>query len=114
MQEDEHLYTVWGYVERNALRAGLAGRAEGWRWGSLWHRVRGSPGVPLSAGPLPLPAGWAEEVNRAQTEGELAALWRSVVRGTPFGNAGWQAATAKALRLESTLRPRGRPKKAEQ
>src|SRR5262245_32938926 len=35
--EDEHLLAVWRYVERNALRADLARRAEAWRWGSLWR-----------------------------------------------------------------------------
>jgi len=50
-------------------------------------------------------------VNRAQTQAELEALRRSVNRGTPFGSVPWQVRTAKRLGLESTLRPRGRPKK---
>ena len=43
---------------------------------------------------------------------ELAALRRSVVRVTPFGEEAWQARTAKRLGLESTLRARGRPQKS--
>jgi putative transposase len=35
VQSDEHFLTVHRYVERNALRANLVGRAEDWRWGSL-------------------------------------------------------------------------------
>ena len=46
-----------------------------------------------------------------ETEAELAALRRSVVRGTPFGGEAWQERTAKRLGLESTLRARGRPRK---
>src|SRR5580698_7753927 len=42
IQEDGHLYTVARYVERNALRANLARRAEQWRWGSLYRWSRGS------------------------------------------------------------------------
>ncbi|HUG92188.1 MAG TPA: hypothetical protein VML55_15210, partial [Planctomycetaceae bacterium] len=36
--KSEHFLTVCRYVERNALRANLAGSAEAWRWGSLWQR----------------------------------------------------------------------------
>jgi putative transposase len=35
IQEDEHLLAVCRYVERNALRANLANKAEAWRWCSL-------------------------------------------------------------------------------
>ena len=41
VEADEHLDTVLRDVERNALRAGLAERAEAWRWSSLWRRVHG-------------------------------------------------------------------------
>ena len=47
VQEDRHFLTVARYVERNALRAGLAQRAEQWPWGSLWRRT--NPGARLSA-----------------------------------------------------------------
>jgi putative transposase len=60
-------------------------------------------------GPLSLPLGWRQYVQSPQTEAELEALHRSVVRGTPFGEASWQEQTAKRLGLQSTLRARGRP-----
>jgi putative transposase len=112
IQADEHLLTVCRYVERNPLRAGLVPRAERWRWGSLWHRVKGSGQTVLAKGPEPLPAAWTECVNRVETEAELAALRRSVVRGTPYGEAAWQKRTAGRLGLEATLRARGRLRKA--
>jgi putative transposase len=34
VQDDEDLYAVCRYVERNALRANLVERAEEWRWRS--------------------------------------------------------------------------------
>ena len=111
--EDEHYWSVCRYVERNALRAGLVRSAENWRWGSLWRRVHGEEGmVPLlSDGPLTLPKNWPAEVNRPQTEAELTALRRSVNRGQPYGETEWVAKMARRLGLETTLRPRGRPKK---
>lgn len=113
VQDDDHFLIVCRYVERNPLRAGLVAGAEQWRWSSPWHRARAT-GVPwLSEGPLPWPADWPERVNAAETEAELAALRRSVGRGAPYGDESWQAQTAAALRLESALRPHGRPRKKD-
>lgn len=111
VQEDEHLWTVCRYVERNALRAGLVTRAELWPWSSLGQRVGGTEGPVLSAWPVAVPLDWVDLVNRPQTDGELAAVRRCVVRGAPFGHPDWQQVTAERLGLQSTLRARGRPAK---
>jgi hypothetical protein len=39
---------------------------------------------------LAVPEPWLKYVNGAETESELAALRRSVVRGAPYGDAMWQ------------------------
>jgi putative transposase len=111
IQQDDHYLTVCRYVERNPRRANLVERAEKWRWSSLFHRVHTTQVPWLSDGPMPLPDHWTEHVNGVETEGELAALRRSVIRGTPYGDERWQAETATALGLESSFRERGRPKK---
>jgi putative transposase len=111
VQTDEYFYQVARYVERNALRANLVARAEAWPWSSLGCHVRADfPREVLAELPVPRPANWTELVNDPQTESELAALRHAVHRGTPFGNESWGATTSKQLGLESTLRPRGRPK----
>jgi putative transposase len=110
VQDDDHLYTVLRYVERNALRASLVKRAEKWRWSSLNERLQATE-TRLSPWPLPIPADWVERVNRPETPAELEALRKSVNRGTPYGGEHWQRLTAKRLSLESTLRSVGRPKK---
>jgi putative transposase len=102
---------VLRYVERNPLRANLVRRAENWTWSSLRERLSGQPSELLHAGPVTLPKNWPALVNRPQTEAELSALRRSIVRGTPYGSDHWTKLTASRLGLESTLRPRGRPKK---
>lgn len=111
IEEDEHFLAVCRYVERNALRANLVAQAEAWRWSSLWHRVHRSQVAWLSAWPLPTPANWTAHVQQAQSEKELEALRRCVVRGAPYGDEEWQRQTAQALGLESSLRSRGRPRK---
>ena len=91
------------YVERNAFTSGL--------------RRRHSPCCPsgdealLSPWPLALPDDWVERVNAPQTEAELEALRKSLLRGCPFGAAGWQKKMAARQGLAHTLRPRGRPPK---
>ena len=65
----------------------------------------------LAAWPLPRKAGWVEQVNVPQTEAELQAVRRSVLRGSPLGEASWSERMVDRLGLESTLRPQGRPRK---
>ena len=50
--------------------------------------------------------------NQLQTEAELAALRKCIQRGCPFGHPDWTMDNATTLQLESTLRPRGRPRRA--
>jgi putative transposase len=77
----------------------------------LWHRAHQSDHGLLDLWPVPQPQQWFDHVNGPQTEGELQAVRRSVIRGMPYGAAEWIERTVKALGLESTLRPRGRPRK---
>jgi len=114
VQEDGHFLTVARYVERNALRAGLVRRAEQWRWSSLYRWLRGTAAerALLAAWPVARQSGWVEQVNAPQTEAELAALRQSVQRGNPWGDESWSEEAVRTLELETTLRPRGRPRKA--
>ena len=114
IESDDHFYQVVRYVERNALRAKLVRRAEDWRWGSLWRRLHPTADELkiLEDWPLPRPRAWTQYVNKVQTEAELAAIRTCVVRGQPYGADGWIRKTASKLGLESTLRARGRPRKA--
>ena len=113
VQDDEHFLVVCRYVERNALSAGLVARAEAWRWGSLWRWLQKPEPEPnlLSPWPLPRSANWVERVNEPMTAQELDALRTSVRRGTPLGTPSWVEFVANRFHLESTLRPRGRPRK---
>ncbi len=110
VQPDKHLLTVCRYVERNALRANLVEGAEDWRWSSLWRRQQDDASW-LADLPMPRPRRWLEFVNGTETEAEVLALRQCVNRGRPFGTEIWTNATVKELHLESSLSPRGRPKK---
>ncbi len=53
------------YVQRNALRAKLVGRAEDWAYGLLyrWHHKFNRDPKLLTAWPIRRPRGWLERVN---------------------------------------------------
>jgi Transposase and inactivated derivatives len=108
IQEDDHFLTVCRYVERNPLRANLVSRAELWKWSSLGAWRNEASVVSLASWPIARPTHWLEHVNEPQSEAELAALRRSVVRSRPFGDANWTQKTAKSLGLEQSLRVAGR------
>jgi putative transposase len=116
VESDEHFWSVARYVERNALRANLVVRAEEWRWSSLWRRERGTTEEQslLAAWPIERPADWTRWVNEIENEQELESLRKSVQRGRPFGQPGWQKAITRRLGLESAYRPTGRPRAMRQ
>jgi putative transposase len=113
VETDEHFITVVRYVERNALRAKLVKRAEEWHWSSLWRMAQKNPKSSefLCEWPVPRPQHWIEFVNQAEKAEELEQLRSSAQRGRPFGSEAWVVQVAKQLGLESTLNPRGRPKR---
>jgi len=110
VESDEHFYAVVRYVERNALRAGLVERAEQWPWGSLQRQTGQGGAFKLSDWPLPRPSRWTQHVNQPQSKAELEAIRRCLRRGQPYGGEAWTQRTARKLGLQSTLRPRGRPR----
>jgi len=112
IEEDEHLLTVWRYIECNPLRAGLVNRAEEWPYSSLRAGIAPSLFPLLHPGPVVRPVDWVEHVNTPLHEKDLRRLRQSVRRGTPFGSADWTERTAKQLGLEETLRPPGRPRQS--
>lgn len=114
IETDEHLLTVLRYVERNPVRANLVARAEQWRWSSAryWQEAESRPAY-LAEGPVPRPKNWLKWVNQAVTVGEMEAVRKCITRGAPYGEESWVRQIAQRLNLESTLRPRGRPRKVE-
>ena len=67
--------------------------------------------VKLSPWPIARFPGWVDRVNSALSEAEENKMKRSIHRGSPLGTERWVESIARRLNLESTLRPRRRPKK---
>jgi putative transposase len=65
----------------------------------------------LHDGPVPRPKNWLDLRARAVDRRRVGAGAAQRGRGTPFGETRWMERAAWRLGLESTLRPRGRPRK---
>jgi putative transposase len=112
VEDDEHLFTVLRYTERNPLRAELVERAELWQWSSLYLRMNdpATASELLSPWPIEMPADWLQWVNKPQTEKEVQEMRRHIRTGIPYGNPPWQKHTARRLGIELDPKPRGRPR----
>ena len=129
IESGEHLLTVCRYVERNAAQASLVGpkgRAEDWRWSSLWRwrnpaagegedpRLALSPwptggqGTPMADG-SGRPRTWLRLVNTPQSEAELAALHHAMTKSRPYGSDAWTGRMIHRHALTTTTRNPGRP-----
>jgi len=111
IQADGHFLTVCRYVEQNALRAGLVGRAEEWPWSSLAQRCRNRHDVPLDVWPILPPDDWIDLVNVRKHGAETEAVRRASQRCTPYGDGEWLERTSRTLGMMPHGRPVGRPAK---
>lgn len=114
-QEDAHFLALARYVERNAKKANLVRRAEDWKWSSVWRRERGTRKQKklLARWPVSMPRNYLTWLNEPQSPEEEEALEKSIERDRPYGEDTWVTKLAQKLGLESTLRPRGRPRKGD-
>ena len=108
VHQDRHFLQVCRYVERNALRAGLAVRAEDWPWSSLAQRCGAEREVALTDWPVLRPSDWLSIVQ-AENADEVSAVRHSLFRGAPYGPDTWRQEIALKLGLGASLRPEGKP-----
>ena len=99
------------YIEANPLRANIVKDAGEWPWSSYAIRQGSECDFNLSEGPLELPRNWNKLVHADIDEYEIEHLNKSIKRGAPLGDFDWAINAAREMGLESTLKPRGRPRK---
>jgi putative transposase len=120
IQDDEHLLAVLRYIEANPVRAKMVEDAGAYRWSSFGcHGLgRADPLLTpvtsyeaLAKTPAARRRRWSAFVHRTPAETELAAIRRSNETGLPYGEAPWVDRLCRRLKLDLTIRPRGRPRK---
>jgi putative transposase len=112
VQASEHYLKVLQYIESNPLRAKLVKNSCHWQYSSLAIRNGlEKPCLKIYKGLVPLPKDWNKHVNIVPDEATEVRLQNCIKRGAPFGGDTWTKTTSQKLNLESTLRPKGRPKK---
>ena len=113
VQSDNHYLTVLRYIEGNPLRANLVQRNQEWEWSSLKPTAAADPAGLLyrwagaKTNPMDPPG------ERRPKRGGTQSLAAQPGQGHPVWRPHWQVKSAKSLGLESSLRPRGRPRKEQ-
>ena len=120
IQDDEHLLTVLRYIEANPLRAKLVKHAGDYRWSSFGCHGNGETDAILDRTPAYEALAvrhatrlrrWSAYVHQTDDAEELAAIRRSSETGLPYGESSWVDRLSRRLKLDLTIRPRGRPRK---
>ena len=113
VQDNVQLLDVMRFVEAHPRRVGLVESVDDWRWSSACRRaVANEAALPmLSIPPVPLPHDWSEQLSSEMPAETVERINQCIHRSCPYGENAWVQKTATRLNLETTLRPRGRPRK---
>ena len=111
VQDEPYYLTVMRYIESNPVRADIVSQADEWPWSRFVVRQGSESLFNLSDGPIKLPGNWNRLVHACIDETEVKHLHNSIKRGAPLGEFDWARETAMKMHLESTMNPRGRPRK---
>ena len=113
VQKDHHLLQVARYVESNPIRGSLVVSASDWAWSSHGENSGGRLRKVVDRMPVAVKGRWGDYANAPSEVGEREQIRQSISRQTPYGESAWQEQICREFGLESTMRQRGRPRKAE-
>ncbi len=111
VQKEEYLLTLLRYVEANPLRSKIVKDCIDYKYSSAKKRVKNIDNQILDDIPIILPNNWHNFINDNEKKVDLDYIRNSIERQSPLGDENWQYMICKRYGLESTLRPKGRPKK---
>ena len=116
VMDEDHLMAAARYVALNPVRAGLAARAEDWRWSSARAHLEGRDDGLVSVGPLVERCGgrFADLLDAAPVAGTLSALRAAETIGRPLGSAAFLDFVAGATGRDPRPKRRGPKPKGEQ
>ena len=112
--DDAYLWAAVRYVERNPVRAGIALRAETYRWSSAAAHCGMQPDVLLNPDSrwgrrFFEVADWAAWLSQGDEQDEMMVLRRNVDKGLPCGSQRFIDKLGQATGRELRYRSQGRP-----
>lgn len=113
VENNEYLWTLLAYVERNPMRAKLVKLLKDWKWSSYYKRLSGAPLQKklLATDSIIWPDNYEKLLTADEKSEEIKIIRNSVNRGKPYGSDNWTNKILKKFDLEITERKRGGPKK---
>jgi putative transposase len=113
VENEQYLWAVARYIERNPLKAGVVANVEDYRWSSAKAHIRGTRDSLISAYSWfsPLQRDAFKEFLLQEDEETDSAIRRSTTSGRPFGSESFIEMLEFRLHQNLIARKPGRPKK---
>ena len=113
VQEDSYLLVLLKYVEANPKRARIVKDCIDYKYSSANNRIKNNENLITDEVPILLPADWYAYINSDEKITDIESIRNCINRQAPLGDKNWKYMVSKKYNLESTINPRGRPKKEE-
>lgn len=112
--DEVYLRNAIRYVELNPVRAGLAGKAEDYRWSSAARHcgLIERAGIRVPSAPLPEISNWSAWLAEGCCSEQAALLRKNTSVGRPCGMPEFLREVENFIARPVESRPRGRPRKA--
>jgi putative transposase len=113
VQEDSYLLVLLKYVEANPKRARIVKDCIDYKYSSANNRIKNNENLITDEVPILLPDDWYAYINSDEKITDIESIRNCINRQAPLGDKNWKYMVSKQYNLESTMNPRGRPKKEE-
>ena len=115
---DHYMLSVYRYIERNPVRAGMVAAPEDYAWSSVHANLGLKCDSLIAPHPCLLALGvdaessrvaYREWLHAGETEQQLKAIRAHAAQQRAYGDARFQAMVERTLNRPASVRPRGRP-----
>ena len=113
VQEDSYLLVLLKYVEANPKRARIVKDCIDYKYSSANNRIKNNENLITDEIPILLPDDWYGYINSDEKITDIESIRNCINRQAPLDDKNWKYMVSKKYNLESTINPRGRPKKEE-
>jgi putative transposase len=112
IQDNQYLFTVLRYVERNPLAAKLVTNPLDWKYSSVYRRYKGKEDQKklLTQWVIEEPSNYLDILTQPMSLKEIERLEQSENKSTPYGDETYVIDTIEKYGLKTTTRNSGRPK----